>query len=485
MCGGTAWQVLALGAAPWNLTIIVPEVVLIEAAGNYQRSVADAMEGIDKWSVRHSSRIGGTHFTRATRDTLEEAASSYPDRLRDVLLDLKVEIAPPPEVPHRTIVERAARRRRPCDNNGDGYRDTLNWLTLLQLVRDRTHEDLVWVSNNTNDFGDEAASFKLHPDLLAELTAAGAEDRVRWVPDLSALILDLVAKHSSQPAADLATAADHLQDQTLAEFVSTEITPRIPGTILIPSRCGLPIDTRSAAIVTIGPQQNLVFSVRGEVINGETVAEFTFEAETAIELMRPTTSSPDDPLNTPTQIVKRLRFSGIVTRDRRSRPQSAELGHVEAVPHDLGLLPWERLSEQRAQAPSLRSYLPPDFFKSLSGLAAANNAVTANVSWANDFKKFSGNMNYDIIKSLSGFAAASNAVTANIAWANDLTKLYGIASPDYFKNILGIASPDYFKTLLELGIPLNVAADELGGTAVHQEAEGKADEPTESDDEDC
>jgi len=484
MCGGTAWQALALGAAPWNLTIIVPEVVLAEAAGNYQRSVSEAMAGIHKWSDRHSSRIGGTHFTRATRDALEEAASTYPDRLRAVLLDLKVEIAPPPAVPHLTTVERAAGRRRPCDNDGDGYRDTLNWLTLLQLVTDRTHEDLVWVSNNTKDFGDETASFKLHPDLLAELAAAGAEDRVRWVHNLSDLVLGLVAEHSSQPAADLATAADHLQDQTLAEFVRAEITPNIPGTILFPRRCGLPTDTQSAAVVTIGPQQNLIFSGRGEVINGETVAEFTFEAEAAIELMRPTTTSPDDSLNSPTQIVKGLRFSGIVTQDRRSRPQSAELSRVEALPHDLGLLPWERLSEQRAQVPSLRSYLPPDFLKSLSGLAVANNAATANVAWANDLNVF-GNMNHDIIKSLSGLAAANNAATANVAWANDLTKLYGIVSPDYLKNILGITNSDYFKTSLGLASPLNVAADELGGTAVPQETEGKADEPSESDNEDC
>ena len=92
--------------------------------------------------------------------------------LTDAFVDLKVAIIPPPKIDHVDLVRRAASRRKPCDNNGDGYRDTLNWLTLLAVASAHPKDEIFWVSDNSRDFGAEDGD-ELHMDLKEELRSIG------------------------------------------------------------------------------------------------------------------------------------------------------------------------------------------------------------------------------------------------------------------------------------------------------------------------
>jgi hypothetical protein len=95
---------------------------------------------------------------------LTDGAANYAGRLRKRLEESGVEILPVPGFPHKDLVQRATERRRPCNDKGDGYRDTLNWLTLLDFAKAEPDHRIIWVSNNTDDFG--SGGGELHPDLI-------------------------------------------------------------------------------------------------------------------------------------------------------------------------------------------------------------------------------------------------------------------------------------------------------------------------------
>ena len=95
--------------------------------------------------------------------------SSYPNTLRSRLNDLGIKIIPYPLISHEKVVERDLDARRPFKESGRGYRDTLIWESVLNVVDKSSKEipDVVFVSNNIKDFCEENI---LHPDLVRDLT---------------------------------------------------------------------------------------------------------------------------------------------------------------------------------------------------------------------------------------------------------------------------------------------------------------------------
>ena len=71
-----------------------------------------------------------------------------------------------PDTLHEDLVKRATTRRKPFNQNGVGYRDSLIWETTLSLAT-RLDTQIVLLSENTNDFGDDER--ELHPDLIEDL----------------------------------------------------------------------------------------------------------------------------------------------------------------------------------------------------------------------------------------------------------------------------------------------------------------------------
>jgi len=71
-----------------------------------------------------------------------------------------------PDTPHEDLVKRAMARRKPFNENGVGYRDSLIWETTLSLAT-RLDTQVILLSKNTNDFGDDER--ELHPDLIEDL----------------------------------------------------------------------------------------------------------------------------------------------------------------------------------------------------------------------------------------------------------------------------------------------------------------------------
>jgi hypothetical protein len=243
---------------------------------------------------------------------------------------------------------------------------------LLALASEHRDQRIIWVSNNSDDFGSDDGEVQLHQVLVAELAGIGAEDRVQWIRTLPELVLVLAAEHSPEASDDLIAIQARLREQALSQFISTEVLASAVERPVNPRDCGLPTATTSAKITTVGEPHDLELNVRGAVGDSEAVVEFALEAETSILIDLPPNSSSDDSrlsivstdvTGTTGRLLKPLRFSGLITLDRYDRPQGGELTRVTARRDDPGLLAWKRLTQSQRFTGLDLPLVPPDVFK--------------------------------------------------------------------------------------------------------------------------
>lgn len=142
---------------------VVPEVVRDEVLLVYERHIQDASRELaaatQKWS-----RLTGTSKLISTTP-VEQSVEAYAMFLDAHFQTHSVHVEKYPAISHQDLVMRAARRKKPFNASGSGYRDALIWATLRHL-RNSDGDDLCFVTSNSKDFGKAPA---LHPDLQGEL----------------------------------------------------------------------------------------------------------------------------------------------------------------------------------------------------------------------------------------------------------------------------------------------------------------------------
>lgn len=117
-----------------------------------------------------------------------------------------IQLVPHAEPSHDEMVSRDLRATPPFKVSGEGYRDTLIWLTFLEWVVSSgagAGDDIIFVSDNTTQFSvDKGAT--LHPDLLQEVRAVSSAE-----PRLMAKRSDLVDElRDLMPAASTSEGGD-------------------------------------------------------------------------------------------------------------------------------------------------------------------------------------------------------------------------------------------------------------------------------------
>lgn len=164
--------------------VLVPEVVMQELDKQYPRRAKKVIKAVNKALGEHSTELqelgleGPTPMSRddynaeTYRASLETRLTKAGTRVLSVPGDLS------PAVPW------AVRRRKPFKETGEGFPDAAIWLTVLELAGS-TGDEIVFVSNNTNDFGDGQEPVGLGPDLQQDLVDRGRpRDQVRLVPGI-------------------------------------------------------------------------------------------------------------------------------------------------------------------------------------------------------------------------------------------------------------------------------------------------------------
>jgi predicted nucleic acid-binding protein len=343
---GPSFTVIANEIADGDLEVVVPEVAVIETIGNFRRSIADAHEALKRFEGKWNRLLPESSKLDQFDTYLDDLAAAYEDTLREKLKMLGAHVQPIPKVDHELLVQRAADRRRPCDSNGNGYRDSLVWETILEVAQEG--DDIVFVTSDT-DFTLEAEGERsLHPDLLADLEAADVEAEVTIVADLHTAIRQYLV-HGEAEIGDLAQQVrlellnDWLQDAALYEAaLQAKVDPEASG--LLRSTTGAEIEyVEDVSDVT---DYSLLRKLGDSVL-----IEFEVEATAGVEMWVDEWDADDFAEARVRErgrlgqarvfLVKPLVFDCLATLDSFGRPEALEITQVHAVEGDDGLYAWD------------------------------------------------------------------------------------------------------------------------------------------------
>ena len=368
-CKGVAWRALVHAAPAWGLRIATTEVAVAEATAKHERFIDARHQDLTKLSASLGLFGLGEVLARPLA-MIAAARDAYPDTFRKTLESCGVEIIEIPNIPHMKLVERAVKRRRPCDDNGNGYRDTLNWLILLRMAESNIEEQIAWISDDSDFLASDGSGF--HADLIADLKAINASNRVLWYRSIRTLVQKLAAEKSASAGDDLRAVADQLQKKSIEDYLTTEIVPRVLNSPLNVYRCGLPFGTKSARLLGITDINDLDVDLTGAISGDQLLAQFTLKATANIEIIyedgQPESEESPNPEGGRTEatVSKVLLFRGIITLTSQGKPLAAELSVIEAADDDPGRRNWdEALAMSKLLQDAILPKLPQGYFDAI------------------------------------------------------------------------------------------------------------------------
>jgi hypothetical protein len=165
---GFAARIVAGEATAGRLRLVVPETVVLECSANHERDVYGAVKSLESaQDALTKFRANAAEFARF------EPRLSYGEDLREIIRQAGGEIWPIPDVPHLRLVEKAVARKRPFNDKGDGYRDTLVWEVVLEVLRLTPAAPVALISNDRGAFARPNGVPELARDLEDELNEFG------------------------------------------------------------------------------------------------------------------------------------------------------------------------------------------------------------------------------------------------------------------------------------------------------------------------
>lgn len=167
--------------------IVVPEIVVQEVKNHYEEKVTKAHSDIVGKAKRLNGILRGGESLNIGDLDIATVATNYNQSLDDKFAEFPATRPGYENIPHADLIARDLARKRPFQDSGKGYRDSLLWETVLREVANND-VDTVLVTNNKNDFcsGDD---YLLHPNLVEDLDARGiSSERVRVYKDLDSFI---------------------------------------------------------------------------------------------------------------------------------------------------------------------------------------------------------------------------------------------------------------------------------------------------------
>jgi len=165
---GGGWAAVRGSVAEGALTVVVPRVVVLELQEHVPARRRTATPKRPDWRKLNRAPERARNAIQKATDRInleiEHWAASYDAPA--VMEEAGFDIRPTPDVAHDEIVARATKRVRPFDETGGGYRDTLIWLTVLNVVRNAPGEEIILLSADRSAFWQGE---QLHPDLQEEV----------------------------------------------------------------------------------------------------------------------------------------------------------------------------------------------------------------------------------------------------------------------------------------------------------------------------
>ncbi|MBD3251021.1 DUF4935 domain-containing protein [Candidatus Uhrbacteria bacterium] len=165
----STFKALFSGLSRTEYSLSIPKMVLDETINKYGEKFEKQSHHFRRLGLQHIQFITGEEITRR-----EDAERVYRNYIERTLSDVNATIVSIPDIDHSQLIERALKRKKPFrGTDTGGYRDTLVWMTVVQLALE--NDSVALVTNNSKDFCDQSDKEKLHKDLLQDITNLGED----------------------------------------------------------------------------------------------------------------------------------------------------------------------------------------------------------------------------------------------------------------------------------------------------------------------
>ena len=163
----------------------VPKVVLEELVGHYSRRLEKAISAMSGHIADLAWLVDRELDYPIDESDRQNESKMFRDRLLARLATANVNTPSYPTNTHEEIVKRATSRRRPFDDSGSGYRDTLIWFNILDLAGEL--DGRIMLVARDKDFADKSGY--LHNDLMDDLTSnEQPKDRIVLISSIKELM---------------------------------------------------------------------------------------------------------------------------------------------------------------------------------------------------------------------------------------------------------------------------------------------------------
>jgi hypothetical protein len=192
-------------AAAGDLTIHVSEVVIDETKRRYREDLTAA--GQELASKAHPLQGGrfGAVLNADIRGDFQRAVAEFADRFDELLGGDGIVLEPYPDVAHKDVVERDLERRRPfraLNKGSTGYRDTLIWESFIEIVKRHPNDQVVFVTNNSEDYCDRQAKSGSQKDGRGanDASGAGSQDEHQEIYEFARKLSEELASKTGRTA---------------------------------------------------------------------------------------------------------------------------------------------------------------------------------------------------------------------------------------------------------------------------------------------
>ncbi len=171
-----------------NSKVIMPKIVYQEIAAVYKREIIDRLQEFRK----AKGALKGVLVDASIQDFKIVIANEVKKYL--AFLKKKLGISDNDIIPYeddylKEVVERAIRRTKPFSERGEGFRDALLWLTILDIARTTDQKILIFISSNVKHFASKGC---LHYTLFKEAEDEGLT--IKYYNSISHFIKDHASK---------------------------------------------------------------------------------------------------------------------------------------------------------------------------------------------------------------------------------------------------------------------------------------------------
>lgn len=151
-----------------KISVVVPEIVVDEALGNYPKKLSEKTKAFLK-AQKELARLIDLDVQSIS---IANEVDQYHDWLMEFIDKYDVDVSPYPDIAPKELVEKAYEAKKPFKESGEGHKDYLVWHSIKSHIESGdTPGPNIFLTNNTKDFCEqtEEGTLVLHSVLSGQL----------------------------------------------------------------------------------------------------------------------------------------------------------------------------------------------------------------------------------------------------------------------------------------------------------------------------